>query len=197
MINTDLCAAACAKIDGPAYIDLQGKIQGTAFPMKPAALLMSGILPFSVQPPRCKGTSCRMKLPGTRSHGILVQTRSPQAQSKYKHGGKLPMAGKRQTETPDVYSKQATATSGCSSMVPLGLFKWMWKDGHSYWCHMYALRVAHFKNAQGWDVRQYNMQNAPQTKLRQISGNVLIVYWKTHQQKSFQVQADKVHRPRQ
>ena len=52
-----------------------------------------------MQPPKCKGTSCRMKSYGTRSHGILVQTRSPQAQSKYKHGGKLTTAGKKQTKT--------------------------------------------------------------------------------------------------
>ena len=112
MIRADLYAAACETVDGHVYVDSRGKIQGAAFPMKPTALLIRGILPFPAQPPRCEGTSCRMKLPDTKSHGLLVQKRSPMAQGKSAKGRKRTKSGRMRISGADVYSRQAKAPHG-------------------------------------------------------------------------------------
>ena len=133
MIRAGLCAAACETLDGSVHVDSKGKMQETAFPMKPAALPVKHILPFSVQPPRCKGTSCRVKLPGTKSHGILVQSRSLMAQGKNVKGRTQTKSGRMKIGNSDVYSRQAKVPHGYSSTIPLGLFKWMWKQHKKRW----------------------------------------------------------------
>ena len=200
MIITDLCAAACGTLDRPVHKDSQGKIRGAAFPMKPTALLMRGILPFSAKPPRCDGTSCRMKVPGTRSHGILVQNRSPQAQGRNKQGGKLTKCGRKQTRTSDVYFRQTKVPHGYNSMLPLGLFKWMWNElkkwlqmegGPSYWCHICS---------EGGTLQKCSRIGCPAVQHAECStGKTGTKYWRCddgllrrHQHKSIQVQADKL-----
>ena len=133
------------KTRGPVSVVTHGQICGAAFPMKPAALLITGVLPFSAQPPRCKGTMCRMCLPDTRSHGMLVQNQSPQAQGLQGQKKRRKPVNRMTKKGSRTYSKQATVPSSYSSMLPLGLFQWSWKehkrwlqveDGYSYWCHI-------------------------------------------------------------
>ena len=76
LYRTDFCAAATLELDGAVWQSAIRGLVGGVYPKKPSALLLHAVDPHKFSPPHCKGSKCRMVIPGTQSHAWVIQSKS-------------------------------------------------------------------------------------------------------------------------
>ena len=117
ILHGDYCAMADEENDG--LVQVKGKkVTGSLWPKKPTVVLAHGVS-WDFKLPSCKGTDCRMVIPGTNRHVLVI------------------------CKQDDMIKGQRQVDSSSKARIPLGMYmlilknhaEWIQRnDGYSSWC---------------------------------------------------------------